>query len=62
MTESNFRAELSIFDLSDPVPSAGNRSAFPRPTTEGAADDDANKKKREKGHDAHFRAAEQGCG
>jgi hypothetical protein len=29
--------------------------------SEGAADDDANNKKREKGHDAHFRAAEQGC-
>jgi hypothetical protein len=61
MTESNFRAELSIFDLSDPVPVPGNRSACPRPTTACVAGDDANKKKREKGHDAHFRAAEHGC-
>jgi hypothetical protein len=37
-------------------------SAFPaQQRVRGAADDDDNNKKREKGNDAHFRAAEQGC-
>jgi hypothetical protein len=36
-------------------------SAFPAQQRASGAPDDANNKKREKGNDAHFRAAEQGC-
>jgi hypothetical protein len=60
MTESNFKAELSIFELSGIVPQ-GRFARRPR-KRQGLQDDDSHNKKREKGHDAHFRAAEHGCG
>jgi hypothetical protein len=57
ITESNFRDEPSIFDLSDSVPRARRRRRRLSPVNSerwGAPDEGDNNKKREKGQNRPF--------